>query len=212
MTVIFGTLGFTPKKLLPTVSNHPDVEKLVFYHDQHEQSRRAAERVREFCHDRKLDVRGVELDAFDIIDCARQMRDDLRKEGADRSVFNITGGTPVISSAATLACILEGVRAVYIHETSGQEIPLPLLSMRYEEILNPEQRRVLAFIARAGDAGCTQADVTRGLNLARATVSHHVTNLKKKQLVAAETDPADARRERLRVRESAALLLMEDGS
>lgn len=210
MTIIFGTLGFTPEKLLPTVRATASVRKLHFYHDDHERSREAAERVRAFCRDLRLDVEGVELDAFDIIECARRMRRDLQRAGAENAVFNITGGTPVISSAATLACILEGVRAVYIHETTREEIPLPLLSLRYEEILNKEQRRVLGTVAAAGPAGITQAEIGRRLDLARATVSHHVTKLKRKQLLRAETDEADARSERLFVRESAALLLMDE--
>lgn len=209
MTVVFGTLGFTPKKLLPSVTSHEDVRKLVFYHDRAEKSRQAAERVREFCRERRLDVEGVELDAFDVLECAMRMRRDVRRHGEDEVVFNVTGGTPVISSAATLTCVLEGVRAVYVDERTGKEVNLPLLSLRYDEILNAEQRRVLVFVAKRAD-GCTQADVMRGLKLSRATVSHHVQNLKRKQLLRAEQDPKDARRETLRVQESAALLLMED--
>lgn len=210
MTAIFGTLGFTPKKLLPTVTSYPDVEKLVFYHDRHQKSRDAAARVREFCRERDLPAEGVELDAFDIIQCAYRMREDLRREGPENVIFNITGGTPVISSAATLAAILEGTRAVYLHEVTGEEISLPLLSLRYEEILNPEQRVVLRRLAAAGPLGCTQADLMRELALSRGTVSHHVGNLKRKHLVRAEAHPDDRRKEVLRVMPSAALLLMED--
>ncbi len=208
MTVVFGTLGFTPEKLVPTLARRAGVRKLVFYHDHDGRSKAAAERVRAYCRSQRLEVSGVELDAFDIIECAHRMRRDIRREGADHVVFNITGGTPVISSAATLACILEGARAVYIDERTKEEVPLPLLSMRYEEFLNPEQRRVLRFVARKGS--CIQADVVKGLRLARATVSHHVSNLKAKQLIDAAPAEGDSRKEILTVRRSAALLLLED--
>jgi len=184
------------------------VTKLVFYHDHAAKSREAAEQVRAFCRERGLAAKAIALDAFDIIQCAKAMRADLRKEGAENVVFNITGGTPVISAAATLACILEGVRAVYIDERSQKEVRLPLLSLRYEEILNEPQRRVLRFVSEKGAKGCDQAEIMRALKLSRGTVSHHVTNLKAKQLLSSEADPKDARRETLRVRESAALLLM----
>lgn len=210
LTIVFGTLGFTPRKLLPSVTSQEDVKRLVFYHDTHEESRAAAKRVRAFCHERGLDVQGVELDAFDIIQCAVRIRRDLRDAADESVVFNITGGTPVISSAATLACILEGVRAVYVDERDWREVSLPLLSIRHEDILNPEQRRVLRFIAGYA-SGCTQADVARGLGLARGTVSHHVRRLKEKHLVRAEPDPADARKEALSVMESAELLLEAPG-
>ena len=206
MTVLFGTLGFTPKKLLPSVPKHDGVTKLVFFHDRAGTSRDAAAKVRAFCRDRGLDVEGVELDAFDIVESALAMRARVRREGADRVVFNVTGGTPVLSSAATLTCILEGVRAVYIDERDGEEVPLPLLTMRYGDVLNPEQRRVLEVVARHAD-GCTQAQIGKATGLSKATVSHHVTNLKAKRLLAAAPDPTDARRETLRVQASAALLL-----
>lgn len=207
VTVVFGTLGFTPQKLLPTVAAHADVEKLVFYHDRHAKSRTAAERVRAFCRERKLDVEGVELDAFDVIDSALRMRRDLKRAGAERAIFNVTGGTPVISAAATLACILEGVRAVYVDERDGREVPLPLLSLRYDEVLNAEQRAVLREVDRRGARGATQSGLARTLKLSRSTVNHHVKNLKAKQLLLAERDPEDARQEILRPLPSAALLL-----
>lgn len=210
MTVVFGTLGFTPKKLLPTLARHDDVVKLVFFHDHHDRSKDAAASVRTYCREKGLDVEGKEVDAFDIIQCASQMRKELRRYPTHEIVFNITGGTPVISSAATLVCILEGTRAVYIDERTGEEIALPLLTMRYEEVLNEEQRRVLRFVAGKKN-GCTQADIREGLGLARATISHHVKNLKNKQLLRVEADPKDARKETLHVMPSAALLL-EGGS
>lgn len=206
MTIVFGTLGFTPKKLVPTLTRHDNVSKLVFFHDHHDRSKEAAAAVRSYCHEKGIDTEGKEVDAYDILQCAQQMRRELRKYPTNEIVFNLTGGTPVISSAATLICILEGIRAVYIDERSGEEIALPLLTMRYDEVLNKEQRLVLRFIWAAKN-GCTQAQIKTGLKLARATVSHHVQNLKKKQLLRAEKDPDDARKETLFVMPSAALLL-----
>lgn len=207
MTVVYGTLGFTPKKLLPSLASHAGVERLVFYHDKAARSRDAAATVRRSCHERGIGVEGHELDAFDILACATRMRRDLRREKRETVVFNITGGTPVLSASATLVCILEGVRAVYVDEREGREVPLPLLTLRYEEILNEEQRRVLAFVAKRRVQGCVQADIAAALGLARATVSHHVRNLKERQLVRGEPDRKDGRREILRPLESAFLLL-----
>lgn len=207
-TTLFGTLGFTPKKLLPS-TNTRRVDKLVFYHDHHADSKKAARQVREFCREKKLEVEGKELDAFDILECAQTIRKDIHTHGPQNIVFNVTGGTPVISCAATLACILDGVRAVYIDERDWSEKSLPLLTVKYGEILNPQQRRVLRFIAGRKD-GCTQANIMEATGLARGTVSHHVKNLKGKQLLVAEPDPSDTRKERLRALESAELLLMGD--
>ncbi len=210
MTVIFGTLGFTPGKLVRCVSNHEHVTKLVFFHDHHPNSFAAAKEVIAFCRDKGIVAEPHPLDAFDIIECAVTMRRAIRAEGAENVVFNVTAGTPVISSAATLASVLEGTRAVYIDERNGSEISLPLLSMRYEEVLGPECRRVLAAIAKHKDKGTVQTEIGKALNLARATVSHHVKSLKLKQLVTVSPHPDDGRREILRARPSASLLLMDD--
>lgn len=207
MTVVFGTLGFTPNKLLPTVRNHDGVTHLVFFHDHDSRGKVAATKVRDFCKDGGIKWTDVEVDAFDILECARRMLREVRKHARDEIVFNITGGTPVISSAATLVCILEGIRAVYIHEETKEEIGLPLLTVRYESILNPKQARVLAFIAQNGDTGCAQVDIGKALKLSASTVSHHVKNLKNQQLIRVETDPKDTRSERVFVMPSATILL-----
>ncbi|HLE98195.1 MAG TPA: DUF6293 family protein [Candidatus Thermoplasmatota archaeon] len=210
MTIIFGTLGFTPDKLLPSLASHGDVTRLVFFHDKEPRSVKAAAQVREHCLRRGIESEAHPLDAFDIIECATKMRERVKRHGATSIVFNVTGGTAVISSAATLTCILEGVRAVYLNEKTGKEVDLPLLTMRYDEILNEEQRRVLALVAKKGKGGCSQADIMRDTKLSRATVSHHVKNLKNKRLLRAVPHKEDSRKEVLTVMESAALLLMGD--
>lgn len=207
MTVVFGTLGFTPEKLVPTVTKHANVTKLVFFHDKDPRGKAAAKRVKQFCKDRDLPAEGHEVNAFDIIECTRQMKQAMRAYPRDEIIFNLTGGTPVISSAATLVCILEGVRAVYIHEVTKEEVSLPLLTVRYDAILNEAQRRVLRHVAKSNDGECTQADIVKALKLSPSTVSYHVKNLSAQHLLQAEADPEDTRSLRLRILPSATLLL-----
>ena len=207
MTVVFGTLGFTPEKLVPTVTKHTNVTKLVFFHDKDARGKAAAKRVKQFCKDRGLAAEAHEVNAFDILECARQMRRAMKPYAREEIIFNLTGGTPVISSAATLVCILEGVRAVYIHEETKAEVSLPLLTIRYDAILNDAQRRVLRHVAESKQRACTQADIVRALKLSPSTVSYHVKNLCNQQLLHAEEDPKDTRSLRLRILPSATLLL-----
>lgn len=207
MTRIFGTLGFTPQKLIPTIRQRDDVQEVVVFHDTHERSRAAAERVRTYCEDLAVGFEARELDAFDILTCAQAIRTRLRDAPTDEVVFNITGGTPIISSAALLTCLLEGVRAVTVDERTGKEVQLPLLSIRYEEILNESQRGILRHILE--HPGCTQSDLAQALGKSKATVSHHVGNLKDKGLLTATSLP-DGRTEALEVIESGELLLMGD--
>lgn len=207
MTIVFGTLGFTPEKLVPTVTKHDNVTKLVFFHDKDPRGKAAAKRVKDFCKERKLSAQSHEVNAFDIIECARQMRRALREHAREEIIFNLTGGTPVISSAATLVCILEGIRAVYIHEVTKEEVSLPLLMVRYDAILNDAQRRVLRHVAQSKGETCTQAEIVRALKLSPSTVSYHVKNLCAQQLLRAEEDPDDTRSQRIRILPSATLLL-----
>lgn len=207
LTVIFGTLGFTPNKLLPTVRNHPEAHELVFFHDHAPKGKEAAARVVEFCKERGMKATDVTVNAFDIIECAREMKREVRKHKPGEIVFNLTGGTPVISSAATLVCILEGLRAVYIHEETKVETSLPLLAVRYDAILNDAQVRVLRHVAIAGTIGCSQTEIVDALGIGASTVSHHVRRLKKQNLLRVEEDEDDSRSDRIFVMPSATLLL-----
>ena len=80
---------------------------------------------------------GVELsDAFDLLECATRIREDVRRERTSAADlrFNLAGGTRLMSSAALLVCILEGIPATYVHDETYREIPLPLLRMTYGKI------------------------------------------------------------------------------
>lgn len=205
MTVVYGTLGFTPEKLLPTLRQRQGVESLVFFHDEAEESREAAAAVRAYADDVGVAATAHELDAFEILDCARAIRERLAEHPSHEVVFNITGGTPILSSAALLSCVLEGIRAVTVDERTGEEVQLPLLAVRYGELLNDAQRRVLSWIL--DHPGTTAGEVADALDLSRATVSHHVKNLRDRGLVEAGAGE-DGRTRRLEVIEAGELLLL----
>jgi len=193
--------------MLPTARGQENVTELVYFHDHDPRGKAAASKVRAFCKSNGIKPTDVEVNAFDILECARRMLREIRKHDRENLIFNITGGTPIISSAATLVCILEGIRAVYIHEETKEQISLPLLTVRYESILNPAQARVLSHVADSGDSGCAQVDIAEGLGLKRSTVSHHVKNLRLQQLVRVEKHPNDTRRDVVFIMPSATLLL-----
>src|SRR3989442_9433645 len=128
MTVLFGTLGWRPQSLLPSIRSTENLERVVFYHSDHAKSRDARSKVMEFCRSLGVTASAIEVgDAFDLLHVAGQIRADIRKErtaGADLR-FNIAGGTRLISSAPLLGCILEGVPATHGPGATDQEVPLP---------------------------------------------------------------------------------------
>lgn len=217
MTTVYGTLGFTPEKYLPTLRKRSDLEAAVVFHDEDERSIEAAGEVRDYCQGLDLPVTTVQVDAFDLVDAAQTMQEHVRKTEDEEIIVNVTGGTKVLTAAAILVSILEGLRTVYIHEETGEEIPLPLITARYEQLLTDAQRRVLRYVidhndqaGRSGGEACTQADIRDALGLSKPTVSQHVRELVDYGVLTEESHPEDARKKMLGVIPSARLLLGDD--
>lgn len=205
MTTVYGTLGFTPEKYLPTLRKRSDLEAAVVFHDAADESVEAAREVGAYCRDLGVDFDRVEVDAFDLVDAAQAIQERVREGRDDEILLNVTGGTKVLTAAAILVAILEGLRTVYVHEETGEEIPLPLITARYEQLLSDAQRRVLRYIA--AEEPCYQSDIRDGLDLSKPTVSAHVQALVEYGVLEETPDPEDARRKELRVIPSARLLL-----
>ena len=151
----------------------------------------------EFCRSLGVSASAVEItDAYDLLHVAGQIRADVRKERAAGTElrFNIAGGTRVMSSAALLVCILEGIPATYVHDETYREIPLPLLRMTYGEGLTPRQREVLAFLVKNREKDFTETALARALGVHKATMNHHLRELDEKGAIERREDPNDARR------------------
>lgn len=218
MTVVFGTLGYRPKSLIPTIRSTENVEKLVFYCGADSADREAVRKVAQakkevvdYCAQMRIAVDAVDLpDPFDFKGIALRIRADLRKhraEGRDIAVFNIAGGTRPTSSAALLACILEGIPTVYIHDVSYEEIPLPFLRIEYSQVLSGEEREILRVLLANRGKDITEVELARLVNRHKATVNHHIKNLTSKGAVRLDRHPLDSRKRVVRVEESTELLL-----
>ncbi len=196
MTVLFGTLGWRPQSFLPSIRSTENLERVVFYHSDHAKSRDARSKVMDFCRSLGVPASAIEVsDAYDLLRLAGRIRADVREEktaGADLR-FNIAGGTRLMSSAALLVCILEGIPATYVHDETYEEIPLPLLRITYGEGLTKKQREVLLFLVRNRDKDFTETGLARALSVHKATMNHHVRELEAKGAVERQADPSDAR-------------------
>src|SRR3989475_1227335 len=197
MTVLFGTLGWRHKRLVLTIRWTENIDRLHFYHSDHVKSRDARSKVIEFCRSLGVPASAVEVtDAYDLLQVASQIRGDVRKERAAGTElrFNIAGGTRLMSSAALLVCILEGIPATYVHDETYREIPLPLLRITYGEGLTPRQREVLAFLVKNREKDFTETALARALGVHKATMNHHLRELEEKGAIERREDPNDARR------------------
>jgi len=221
MVAVFGTLGYRPKSLIPTIRSTPDVDKVVFYCGADKKDPEAVRKVAEaknavmdYCRSLKLAVDAVELeDPFDFKGIALRIRGDIRKhkkEGKGVAVFNIAGGTRPTSSAALLACILEGIPTVYVHDVTYEEIHLPLLRMEYDQVLSGEEREILRRLLKSRLKDITEVELAALLGKHKATVNHHIKNLVAKGALRLEKHPTDSRKKVVKVEESAELLLGDE--
>jgi len=174
----------------------------------------AKKAVIDYCRSLKLAVDAVELDdPFDFKSIALKIRGDIRKhkkDGRGVAVFNIAGGTRPTSSAALLACILEGIPTVYVHDITYEEIHLPLLRMEYDKVLSGEEREILKTLLRNSSRDLSEVELAALLGKHKATVNHHIKNLIAKGAVRLDRHTGDARKKVVKVEESAELLLGDD--
>lgn len=206
MTILFGTLGYTPEKLLPSFREH-SVEKLVVFHDKVQESVDAARDIQAYCQRNYVPCKTISIPAFEMVKTAKTIQAEVRKHPRESIVFNISGGTPVLATAATLVCILEGLRTICLHSKDGRQIDLPLPRIQPTTFLTGPQRRILAAIARAGGKGITQAGLEEHVEVKRSTINHHVKALREKGLI---IETPSGREKRLQATETAALLLDEE--
>lgn len=211
MTVLFGTLGWRPRSLMPSIKSTEGLERVVFYHSAHDKSRAARTRVMQFCSTLDVPATPVELsDAFNLLEIAARIRQDVvkvRQEGLGPIRFNIAGGTRLMSSAALLVCVLEGIPTTYVHDETYKEIQLPLIRMNYADRLSERQKEILAYLVAHRERPPSETALARALGVHKSTMNHHVKQLLEKGVVEVAPDPSDTRAHLIRAAPGAELLV-----
>ena len=211
MVVILGTLGHHPETLMPTIRSTKGIEEVVAFHSDHENSLKAVEEIGRTCRMMEVTFTPRPIpDAFDLVSTAMEIQKtimELRADNKQIAVFNIAGGTRIMSASALLVCTLEGLNAVYVHDDSHKEIPLPLLQIKYSDILTDQEKLILRFLLDRKGVEVTQRDLASALHLHKATVNHHVQQLIEKRAVHLEEKAGDKRVRLIKVEDSMALLL-----
>src|SRR5688572_28672821 len=59
VTILFGTLGWRPQSLVPSIRSTEGLERLVFYHSDHAKSRDARAKVMDLCRSLGVPAVGV---------------------------------------------------------------------------------------------------------------------------------------------------------
>ena len=203
-------MGWRPQSLIPSIKSTEGLERVVFYHSAHEKSRAARAKVMEYCGALGVPAAAVELsDAFNLFQIAERIRGDVlraRKDGAAIR-FNIAGGTRLMSSAALLVCILEGIPTTYVHDETLEEVHLPLFRMAYTDHLSAKQKQILAFLVARRDRPPNETALAKALGVHKSTMNHHVKALVAKGVVEVVPDPKDTRAHLVRAAAGAELLV-----
>lgn len=213
MSMIFGTLGHRPQSLIPTIKATEDIDRVVFYYGGDDEAKKARDAIVEFCKSLRIPVDPVELpDVFDLMGIAKRIRNDIREwkgRGGKIAIFNIAGGTRPTSSAALLACTLEGVPTVYVHDLTYDEIALPLLEIEYSRILSKKERKILDIIRKNEEKGkpLYEVELARIFGVTKATMNYHVKQLLNKGVISLTPDSEDMRRKIVGLQPTVDLLL-----
>ncbi|MCX6652712.1 MAG: MarR family transcriptional regulator [Methanomassiliicoccales archaeon] len=211
MVAVLGTLGFRPESLMPTLKSCDDLSEVVVFVSEHPDSAKAAARIKEYCQTLDIRFRLITLqDAFDLLHIAEIIKAEVRKvknEGERIAVFNIAGGTRLMSAAALLVCIVQGLNSAYVHDDTLKEIPLPLLQMEYSSVLTPAQRNLLQMLLQSENGRMSQGELAEKMGLHKATINHHIKELLDKGAIHLEPKPGDRRTKIIKVEESMRLLL-----
>jgi len=150
----------------------------------------------DYCNTIGLPVIPKELRTpFNLIDIATEMKRDIDEvsEEGQHIRFNIAGGTRLMSSAALLVCILKGIPTTYVHDDTSEEIQLPLLQMDYSSAFTSKQREILNYLSERGDAPLSQTKLAGAVGIHKATMNHHIKELKKKGAIEISSHEKDGR-------------------
>jgi len=218
MAILFGTLGWSPEKFLGAVPSVGEpIERAVVYtaatteaatkksEDAYRKVRDALAAMAIRCERRRFSS------PWNFDEMARTLIQDLAKEDPRKVVFNLTGGPKTMTVAATIACLVHGVRVLYVPEepgAPGAPFPLPLLRIRYSQFLTETQARILDAINKHGPQSLDElASIMRRSN---ATITFHARRLEEMGALTFLPDPRNRLRRSPRLTFTGEIMLMAE--
>ena len=129
MTVVLATVGFTPEKITESLRHEADVSEVILFAGSKPAIRSDATVKRIRAVSKTLGIRcrtDVRSDPYDLVGCAIAYSAALAQL-KEEAVFNISGGTGVMQSAATLAAFLHGVPLAYYNVDEKRYVRMPVV-------------------------------------------------------------------------------------
>jgi CRISPR locus-related DNA-binding protein len=213
MVVLFATLGFTSQAVTPTLAWAKDLRKVVVFHSKHKKSVEAMEELRKQCKAINVEFEPHRVDdEYSLVPLVKEMERVAREHNKENIIFNITGGTKMLSSAALLLCVLHSIDAVYTRETNGQILEVPLLKMIYEDLLNKKEKNILRIVADNCNNESRTCELSEIYGILKgrmnpSVIAYHLNKLEGMGLI--ERKEGKNKKSRDVVLKESALLLME---
>jgi len=213
MTVLFATLGFTPQAIIPSLKWVQDIEKVMVFHSADERSVSALEGVRAACSAIAVEFGCYMIeDVHSLLSTLEELNRFVEDYKPENIVFNITGGTKMLASAALFLCVLRGIRTIYVNEDNGRVTEVPILRIDYSELLTQRERETLDAIIRMWekeketgeeDSSIPLSRVYKELGYGKSVVASYLDRLERKGLIEKFEDEENGRRKKLRLKEGA---------
>ncbi len=218
MTVLYGTLGFHPRKFLRAL---PEVEepinRVVIYtgYASEESKKRSLEalgRVRT-----AIESIGISFDhrefqnPWDFYEILERLMIDLKEED-DNILLNLTGGPKTMTVAAALVSLFLGIRVIYVPEQDNGKVEpfeLPLFRIPYSRVLTDKQLKVLKAVMKQKPNSLDE--LAKILRLKNATITFHIRRLENLGAIELEDDPDNRKLRVPQVTTAGKIMLLAEG-
>jgi CRISPR locus-related DNA-binding protein len=214
MNVHIILVGDTKDPLIATFNLYGSIDKVYLLHT--EKSKPVAKEIEQEI--KPLAIRAIyyrKVEQYDMNSIVNAIT-DIAKNEFDNSLFiNITGGTKLMSGAATAASFFVGAQAYYVITPNGlppdspimnRLVELPVPNIPYHNSLTGTQLDILRLVSKR-NGKVSNKMIKEMLGLSAQTLSYHIRQLDKKKLVTLYEDENDSRMKYLLITNSGKLVV-----
>ena len=201
MNIHIILVGDTKEPLLAGFNQYNSIDKIYFIHT--EKSKSVANEIEKEL--KPLAIKNVhyrKVLPYDMNSVVNIITEIARNESSNKLFINITGGTKLMSGAATAASFFVGAQAYYvIHQDSlppnssanDRLVELPVPNIPYHQSLTGIQLDILKIINKRGEK-VPNTMLKNELNLSPQTLSYNIKELQRKKLIILEEYELDSRK------------------
>jgi CRISPR locus-related DNA-binding protein len=200
MNIHLILVGDTKEPLVATFSLYGSIDKVYLLHT--EKSKTVAKEIDQEI--KPLAIKEIfyrKVEQYDMNSVVNAITDIAKSESENSLFINITGGTKLMSGAATAASFFVGAQAYYVitpkdlppnSPVMNRLVELPVPNIPYHNSLTGTQLDILRLISRR-TGKVSNKMIKEALGLSAQTLSYHIRQLDKKKLVMLFEDEGDSR-------------------